>query len=38
MQTALYGNIIYDALDMQDYISFINLTDPTITKAIEALK
>lgn len=38
MRTALYGNIIYDALDMQDYISFINLTDPTVSKAIEVLK
>lgn len=38
MQTALYGNIIYDALDMQDYIAFINQTDPTIIKAIEVLK
>ena len=38
MRTYLYGNIIYDALDMQDYISFINLTDPTIDKAIEVLK
>ena len=38
MRTYLYGNIIYDALDMQDYISFINLTDPAVTKAIEVLK
>ena len=38
MRTALYANIIYDALDMQDYISFINLTDPTVNKAIEVLK
>lgn len=38
MRTALYGNIIYDALDMEDYISFINLTDPTVLKAIETLK
>lgn len=38
MITALYGNIIYDALDMQDYISYINLSDPTIDKAIEVLK
>ena len=38
MRTAVYGNIIYDALDMEDYISFINLTDPTIIKAIEVLK
>ena len=38
MRNALYGNIIYDALDMQDYITFINLTDPTVIKAIETLK
>ena len=38
MRTVLYANIIYDALDMQDYISFINLTDPAISKAIEVLK
>ena len=38
MRTALYSNIIYDALDMQDYISFINLSDPTVLKAIEILK
>ena len=37
MRTALYGNIIYDALDMEDYISFFNLTDPAVLKAIEAL-
>ena len=38
MRTAVYGNIIYDALDMEDYIAFINETDPTILKAIETLK
>ena len=38
MRNALYGNIIYDALEMQDYISFINLTDPAVNKAIEILK
>ncbi len=38
IRTALYGNIIYDALDMQDYISFINLSDPAVTKAVEILK
>ena len=38
MRNALYGNIIYDALDMQDYISFINLSDPTVIKAIETLR
>ena len=38
MRTALYGNIIYDAMDMQDYISFINQTDPAVQKAIETLQ
>ena len=38
MRNALYGNIIYDALEMQDYISFTNLTDPAVNKAIEILK
>ena len=38
MRTAVYGNIIYDALDMQDYIAFINQSDPTIIKAVETLK
>jgi len=38
MRTALYSNIIYDALDMQDYIMFINMSDPAISKAIETLK
>ena len=37
MRTALYGNIIYDALDMQDYIAFINQTDPAVLKSIETL-
>ena len=38
MRTAVYGNIIYDALDMQDYIAFINVTDPTVIEAVKALK
>lgn len=38
IRTAVFSNIIYDALDMQDYISFINLTDPAVQKAIETLK
>ena len=38
MRTALYSNIIYDALEMQDYIEFINLSDPAVLKAIETLK
>ena len=38
MRQALYANIIYDALDMQDYLAFINITDPAVIKAIEVLK
>lgn len=38
MRNALYGNIIYDALEMQDYITFINLSDPTVIRAIDILK
>ena len=38
MRQALYANIIYDALDMQDYLGFINTTDPAVIKAIEVLK
>lgn len=38
MRTALYANIIYDALEMQEYISFLNLTDPAVLKSIEVLK
>lgn len=38
MRNALYGNIIYDAMEMQDYITFINLSDPTVTRAIDLLR
>ena len=38
MRNALYGNIIYDALEMQDYITFINLSDPTVIRASDILK
>ena len=37
MRTTLYGNIIYDSLDMQDYISFFNETDVTVQRAISIL-
>ena len=38
MRNVLYSNIIYDAMDMQHYIAFINLSDPAVSKAIEVLK
>ena len=37
MRTSLYGNIIYDSLDMQDYISFFNETDVTVQRAVSVL-
>ena len=33
----LYGNIIYNSLDMCEYIKFLNETDPTVLKATEIL-
>lgn len=38
MKHALYANIIYDALDMDEYVQFFNTDDPTMQKAIEVLK
>ena len=38
IRTALYCNIIYDAMDMQDYLGFLNSSDITVSKAIETLK
>ncbi|MBP5646208.1 MAG: peptidase S41, partial [Bacteroidaceae bacterium] len=37
MRTSLYGNIIYDSLDMEDYISFFNETDATVQRAVSIL-
>ncbi len=34
----LYGNIIYNMLDMEDYLKFLNQTDPTVLKAVEVLE
>lgn len=36
LRILLYANIIYNALDMQEYIRFVNLDDSTIKKAIES--
>ena len=32
------GNIIYNMLGMDEYIQFLNRTDPSILKAIEVLE
>lgn len=34
----LYGNIIYNMLDMEDYLKYLNRLDPTVLKAIEVLE
>ena len=34
----LYGNIIYNMLNMEDYLKFLNQSDPTVLKAIEVLE
>lgn len=34
-EQVIYGNIVYNILEMEDYVEFINRDDPTIKKAIE---
>lgn len=36
-ERAIYGSIIYNSLDMCEYIKFLNETDPTVLKATEIL-
>lgn len=36
LRILLYANIIYNALDMQEYIRFVNRDDNTVKKAIES--
>jgi len=38
LERAIYGNIIYSMLDMNDYLQYINHDDKTILKAIEIYK
>lgn len=38
IEKVLYGNIIYNMLGMDEYIQFLNRTDPSIFKAIEVLE
>ena len=35
---AIYGNIIYNALSMEEYTQFLNEDDPTVEKACEVLR
>ena len=34
----LYGNIIYNMLDMEDYLKYLNQQDQTVLKALEVLE
>ena len=34
----LYGNIIYNMLNMEEYVKFLNQSDPTVQKALEVLE
>ncbi len=37
-ERAIYGNIIYNALDMSEYIQFLNESDPTVLRAVDILE
>ena len=34
----LYGNIIYNMLNMEEYLKYLNQSDPTVLKALEVLE
>ena len=38
MEEILYGNIIYNVLGMEEYVKYLNLTDPVVLKAVEVLQ
>ena len=37
-EEALYGNIIYNMLGMEEYLKYLNATDPAVLRAIEVLE
>jgi len=37
IETVIYGNIIYNMLGMNEYIQFLNRTDPVVQRAVEVL-
>ena len=37
-ERAIYGNIIYNALEMNDYIQFLNEDDPAVLRAATILQ
>lgn len=38
ISTVLYGNVIYNILGMEEYLRFLNQSDPVVLKAIEVLE
>ena len=37
MEEILYGNVIYNMLGMEEYVKYLNITDPVVLKAVEVL-
>ena len=37
LRRVLYSGLLYDALDMQEYVSYINTFDPTVSRAVAVL-
>lgn len=37
-EEGIYGNIIYNMLGIESYISYLNRTDPTVLKAVQVLE
>lgn len=38
MEEILYGNVVYNMLGMEEYVRYLNLTDPVVLKAVEVLE
>jgi len=38
IETVVYGNIIYNMLGMDQYVQFLNCTDPVVLRAVEVLE
>ena len=38
MEDILYGNVIYNMLGMEEYVKYLNLTDPAVLKAVDILE
>ena len=38
IETVVYGNIIYNMLGMDEYVQFLNRTDPVVLRAVEVLE